>query len=77
MTKFENSDVAMLDAKPAPIKIQTSKTAVLVVDMQNDFGSKGGMFDRAGLDISMIQATLYPTSKVLAAARNARIPIAA
>jgi len=30
---------------PAPINIETSKTAVLVVDMQNDFGSKGGMFD--------------------------------
>jgi ureidoacrylate peracid hydrolase len=43
--------------------------------MQNDFGSKGGMFDRAGLDISMIQATAEPTSKVLVAARNSGIPI--
>jgi ureidoacrylate peracid hydrolase len=75
MTESDNSDVVILDAKPAPINIETSKTAVLVVDMQNDFGSKGGMFDRAGLDISMIQATVQPTSKVLAAARNTRIPI--
>src|SRR6058998_1047597 len=72
----EKGDRVMnLDAKPEAIMFVTAKTAVLVVDMQNDFGSKGGMFDRAGLDISMIQATLYPTSKVLAAARNARIPI--
>jgi ureidoacrylate peracid hydrolase len=48
---------------------------VLVVDMQNDFGSKSGMFDRAGLDISMIQATVYATSKAVRAARNVRIPI--
>ena len=75
MTESDNSDVVILDAKPAPINIETSKTAVLVVDMQNDFGSKGGMFDRAGLDISMIQATVRPTSKVLEAARNAGISI--
>ena len=75
MTKSENSDVLILDAKPAPISIETSRTAVLVVDMQNDFGSKSGMFDRAGLDISMIQATVYATSKAVRAARNARIPI--
>jgi ureidoacrylate peracid hydrolase len=75
MTESDNSDVVILDAKPAPINIETSKTVVLVVDMQNDFGSKGGMFDRAGLDISMIQATVRPTSKVLGAARNAGISI--
>ena len=75
MTKSENSDVLILDAKPAPISIETSRTAVLVVDMQNDFGSKSGMFDRAGLDISMIQATVRPTSRVLASARQSRIAI--
>jgi nicotinamidase-related amidase len=70
MTESGNSDVVILDAKPEPINIEPSKTALLVIDMQNDFGSKGGMFDRAGLDISMIQATVQPTSKVLVAARN-------
>jgi ureidoacrylate peracid hydrolase len=75
MTVSGNRDVLILDAKPEPTNIETSKTALLVIDMQNDFGSKGGMFDRAGLDISMIQATVQPTSKVLAAARNSGIPI--
>lgn len=32
-------------AKPGPITIDLAKIAVLVVDMQNDFGTKGGMFD--------------------------------
>jgi ureidoacrylate peracid hydrolase len=71
----KNNNVICIDANPEPINIEPSKTAVIVVDMQNDFGSKGGMFDRAGLDISMIQATVRPTSKVLVAARNAEIPI--
>lgn len=64
-----------IDAKPAPIAIDTAKTAVIVVDMENDFGSKGGMFDLAGIDISMIQKAVGPTAKVLTAARNAGIKI--
>jgi ureidoacrylate peracid hydrolase len=64
-----------LDAKPTPISVDTAKTAVLVVDMQNDFGSKGGMFDRAGIDISVIQRAVAPTARVLAAARKAGIKI--
>lgn len=64
-----------ITAKPAAIAIDTAKTAVIVVDMENDFGSKGGMFDLAGIDISMIQKAVGPTAKVLAAARNAGIKI--
>ncbi len=67
--------VITLDAKPEPITIDTAKTVVLVVDMQNDFGTKGGMFDRAGIDISGIQKAVGPTIKVLAAARKAGIKI--
>src|SRR5947199_10507707 len=64
-----------LDAKPEPSTLDTAKTAVLVVDMQNDFGSKGGMFDRAGIDISGIQKAVDPTAKVLGAASNAGVKI--
>jgi ureidoacrylate peracid hydrolase len=59
-----------LDAKPGAITLDPVMTAVIVVDMQNDFGSKGGMFDRAGIDISGIQEAVGPTAKVLAAARS-------
>ena len=54
-------------AKPDSIAIDTARTAVIVVDMENDFGSKGRMFDRAGIDISMTQKFINPTSNVLAA----------
>jgi len=64
------NNIVTIDAKPVPIAIQTAKTAVIVVDMQNDFGTKGGMFDLAGIDISMIQKAVNPTAKVLAAARE-------
>lgn len=59
----------------APINIDVSKTVIIVCDMQNDFGAKGGMFDRAGIDISMIQAAVGPTAKVLASARHAGVKI--
>jgi ureidoacrylate peracid hydrolase len=67
--------VIKLEAKPEAITFDTAKTAVIVVDMQNDFGSKGGMFDRAGIDISGIQKAVGPTAKVLAAARKAGVKI--
>jgi ureidoacrylate peracid hydrolase len=64
-----------VQAKPSPIEIDIGKTAVIVVDMQNDFGAKGGMFDRAGIDISGIQQAVGPTARVLVAARHAGIKI--
>jgi hypothetical protein len=67
--------VVTLDAKPSPISIDSATTAVIVVDMQNDFGSKGGMFDRAGIDISGIQKAVAPTARVVAFARRAGIRI--
>ncbi len=69
------SRVIRLDAKPGPIEIDAAKTAVLVVDMQNDFGSEGGMFYRAGIDISMIQKVIDPTARVLTSARLAGLKV--
>lgn len=48
---------------------------MIVVDMQNDFGTKGGLFDRAGFDISIIQAVIGPTARVLASARRSGVKI--
>lgn len=62
-------------ARPAPLEIDFRRTAVVVIDMQNDFGSPGGMFDRAGIDIAAIRAAIEPTRRLIAVAREARIPI--
>ena len=69
------SGIARIDAKPEPIAIDMAKTVVIVVDMQNDFGSKGGMFDRGGTDITMIQRAVPPTARVLAAGRKAGLKV--
>ena len=69
------SEQVTLDAKPEPIAIEPARTAVIVVDMENDFAAKGGMFDRAEVDISGAQKAIAPTAKVLAAARQAGLKI--
>ena len=38
------ANMVTIEAKPDALTIDISKTAVIVVDMQNDFGAKGGMF---------------------------------
>jgi len=60
---------------PATIEVDSARTAVVVVDMQNDFCSAGGLLDRLGLDLSEIQRSIAPTARVLASARKATLPI--
>jgi len=62
-----------IDASPGPIRIDTARTAIVVVDMQNDFGSEGGSFHRAGIDVSMIRAAVAPTARALGVARASGI----
>ena len=64
-----------VDARPGALDIDITKTAVLVVDMQNDFGAEGGIFHRAGIDIRPIQAVVKPTAQVLNAARSAGVRV--
>jgi len=70
-------DPAMVevDARPEPFRLDSDRTAVLVIDMQNDFGSPGGMFDRAGIDISGIRQVVPAIARVLATARQVGIPV--
>lgn len=64
-----------IEAQPTAVELDLARAAVLVVDMQNDFGAPGGMFHRAGVDISPIQRVVAPTARVIAAAREASIPV--
>ncbi len=38
-----------IEARPQPLELDPQRAALIVVDMQNDFGSPGGMFDAAGI----------------------------
>ncbi len=64
-----------IEARPETVSIDPARAAVLVVDMQNDFGAVGGMFNRAGIDISGITAAARAIRGLLGAAREVGIPI--
>jgi ureidoacrylate peracid hydrolase len=69
------SDSMTIDARHEPVTTSLSRAAVIVVDMQNDFATAGGMFERAGIDISGIRAAIQPTSRLIDAARSAGMRI--
>ena len=64
-----------LEARPQPVTLDTAKAVFVVVDMQNDFGSNGGLFDHAGVDITSIQKVVPATARAIAAARKAGIKL--
>ncbi len=63
------SEGVLLQAEPKPLEIDLQRTAVMVIDMQNSFISKGGMFDFMGKDISKLQGTIEPIKRITSAAR--------
>src|SRR5882724_8645018 len=65
----------VVDAEPEAIAINPARSAVIVVDMQNDFGAQVGMFALAGIDISGIWNVIAPTARVVVAARRAGISV--
>jgi ureidoacrylate peracid hydrolase len=59
----------MLEAEPGDLEIDLQRTAVVVIDMQNTFVSKGGVLDLIGLDISGCTRAVKQAGKVNDAAR--------
>ena len=65
----------VIEAEPEPIGIDFAKTAILVVDMQNAFVSRGGYFDIAGIDISAAEKIIHPCKKIIRAGREKGLQI--
>ena len=64
-----------LPTKPEAITADPERSAVMVVDMQNAFASKGGMFDLSGVDISGARRVIAVLQKILDGAREAGMQI--
>jgi ureidoacrylate peracid hydrolase len=65
-----------IPAKPNPIQIKSDKTALVVVDMQNAFCTKGGLFDSLGkLDEARLRPLISRLRKVIDLTRGAGIKI--
>lgn len=64
-----------LQARLEPVAIELARTALVVVDMQNAFASKGGMFDLAGFDISGAARAIDVNWRLIAACRRAGVRV--
>ncbi|WP_147102772.1 cysteine hydrolase family protein [Nesterenkonia populi] len=62
-------------AWPYDGRIEISRTALVLIDWQADFCGPGGYVDSMGYDLSLTRNGLEPTSRVLAAAREAGIMV--
>jgi ureidoacrylate peracid hydrolase len=59
-----------LESEPEPIAFDPSATALVVVDMQNAYLSKGGYLDRVGFDVSASGPVIDAVQGVLKSARD-------
>src|SRR6202046_2936181 len=62
-------------ARPEPLRLKPSETAVIVVDIQNAYASPGGYIDIAGFDVSGAPSAIAKTKTALEAARAAGLTI--
>lgn len=56
-------------------RLTPGRTALLVIDMQNDFLSQDGWYARAGVDISHMRRSIEPVQALVAAARAQAAPV--
>lgn len=64
-----------LEADPQSITIDASKTALLIVDMQNDFCTEGGWLHSRGIDISPNQGPIAPLKSLITVCRDSDVPV--
>jgi nicotinamidase-related amidase len=64
-----------LAAEPKPITIDLARTAMIVIDMQNDFCHPNGWLASIGVDVSAARAPIEPLRRLLPWLRAAHVPI--
>ena len=64
-----------LGARPQDLILDVGRTALVVIDMQNDFCSPEGWIASLGVDVTAARALVDPINRVTAAARSTGIPV--
>ena len=64
-----------LSAAPQTITVDASKTALLIVDMQNDFCTEGGWMHSRGIDVTPNRAPIGPLKQLIAACHDNDMPV--
>ncbi len=64
-----------VEAQPQALTLDANRSALVVVDMQNDFCSPGGYLDYRGIDITPDRAPIRPITALLPVLRKEGVPI--
>jgi len=71
----DNPERVIIPARPEPLSISPTETAIIVVDLQNAYASIDGYLDKAGFDVSTTGPVIENTKRVIATARKAGMPV--
>jgi nicotinamidase-related amidase len=64
-----------LRCEPQAVTLDLERTALIVIDMQNDFCSAGGYVDQLGFDYRPDRAPIEPLRRLLPVLRKAGVPV--
>jgi ureidoacrylate peracid hydrolase len=64
-----------LPTRPDALEVALDRSAIIVVDMQNAFASRGGLLDLAGIDIAGAGDVVQTVDGVLGAARASGVQV--
>lgn len=67
--------MAVIKARPFDITITPEKTALIVIDMQRDFIEPGGFGATLGNDVTLLQAIIPATARLIEGFRRAGLPV--
>ncbi|MFS0724609.1 cysteine hydrolase family protein [Paenibacillus sp. 1P07SE] len=62
-------------AEPQQLTLNLAKSAVIVIDMQNDFCSPAGWLDYIGADYTPARAPIEPINRLLPELREEKVPV--
>lgn len=66
---------ATIAAAPQSVTVDLNRTALVVIDMQNDFCAAGGWVDHLGVDYTPDRAPIEPLRRLLPDIRAADVPV--
>ena len=67
--------VATLVSEPQNVRLDLTRTAILVIDMQNDFCTKGGWVAHIGGNYEVDRAPIAPLQRLLPKLREQGVPV--
>ena len=62
-------------AQPQDLTFDLARSAMIVIDMQNDFCAKGGWLDHIGVDVAPARAPIAPLNALLPRLRAGGVPV--